>query len=88
MNRENFAMSRKTLDRASELLEAEHRQRMEYARIEHERRMEAIEAERAYFDERCRQLAEQITPSNARLDRLVGMFKAPPGAFDEEEPCY
>ena len=30
--------------RGLQLLEAEHRQRMEYARIEHERRMEVIEA--------------------------------------------
>lgn len=85
---ENLAMSSETLDRAAELLEAEHRQRMEYARIEHERRMEAIEAEAAFFDQRCRLLAEQLAPSNARLDKLVGTFKAPPGAFDDEEPCY
>jgi hypothetical protein len=77
-----------TIDRSVELLEAEHRQRMEYARIEHERRMEAIEAEAVFFDQRCRLLAELITPSNARLDKLVGTFKALPGAFDNEEPCY
>ena len=39
-------------------------------------------------DEIYRRLAEEISPSNARLDRLVGTFKAPPGAFDDEEPCY
>jgi hypothetical protein len=81
-------MSNEILDRSVELLEAEHRQRLEYARIEHERRIELIEAEAAFFDQRCRLLAEQITPSNARLDRLVGTFKAEPGVFDDEEPCY
>jgi hypothetical protein len=78
-------MSSETIDRATELLEAEHRQRMKYARIEHERRMEAIEAEAAFFDQRSRDLAEQLAPSNARLDKLIGTFKAPSGTFDNEE---
>ncbi len=50
---EALTMSNEILDRSVELLEAEHRQRLEYARIEHERRMQVIEAEAAFFDRRC-----------------------------------
>ncbi len=71
-----------------DFLELEHKRRLEYARIEHERRMEVIEAEAVLLDERCRRLAEQIAPSNARLDALAGTFSAAPGTFDDEEMPY
>jgi len=74
--------------RRLELLEKEHRQRMEYARIEHERRMQLIEDEADWIDQKCRRLAEEITPSNDRLMAMAGQFTAPPHEFDDEEmPC-
>ena len=74
--------------RLTALLEAEHRQRMEYARIEYERRIELIEAEAALIDARCRRLASEITPGNERLDAMAGTFSAPAGIFKDEEMPY
>ena len=65
------------------LIEAEHRQRLEYARIEHERRMELIEDEAALVDEKYRRLAARVMPTPDQLREIRA--KLPPSEINYDE---
>ncbi len=60
-------------------LQAEHQQRLEYARIEHERRMEVIEAEAALVGSRRLLSSRKVVPNGGHLGTMDVEVSPPAG---------